>query len=133
MESGINLGHFTSPLLGVQMKDSKSLTKDWAIFTLALLGMAFLTLSGGYSRGVAFEKSTAEKNHLNLTGHASSNELPFNDQLASPLYQSGRQTQARVKESYGKLPLSFEPNYGQTDLEGPVQHYSSPTLGPCSL
>src|SRR6266550_4692264 len=87
MESGINLGQFTSPLLGVQMKDFKSLTKDWAIFALALLGMSFLTLSGGYSRGVAFEKSTAEKNHLNLTGHASSNELPFNDQLASPLYQ----------------------------------------------
>jgi len=26
--------------------------------------------------------------------------------------------QARLKESYGKLPLSFEPNQGQTDQGG---------------
>jgi hypothetical protein len=26
-------------------------------------------------------------------------------------------TQAHIKEAYGKLPLSFEANHGQTDLQ----------------
>jgi uncharacterized repeat protein (TIGR01451 family) len=98
------------------MKVSQSHTKDWAILTVALLGMAsFAALPGGYSRAITLEKSTAEKNHLSLSGHASSGELPFSDQMPSPLPRSDRQTQARVNESYGKLPLSFEPNRGQTD------------------
>src|SRR6266851_3390933 len=49
-----------------------------------------------------------------------SHPVPFTNQNArvvSPIHssQADQKAQAKILDGYGKLPLSFEPNHGQTD------------------
>ncbi len=75
--------------------------------TLALVGLtAWLTLPIDSARRSAPSHLTAKALPSNLAGQTLSLPRPTAPDQA---------TQARVQEAYGKLPLSFEANHGQTD------------------
>jgi uncharacterized repeat protein (TIGR01451 family) len=81
-------------------------TRRLTILALLLLGLtSFMVLPCQFSSGAVLEKQL-QANSLQLTGQAN-REMPLS-QATDP------QTLARIDEAYGKMPLSFEVNQGQT-------------------
>src|SRR2546429_6611788 len=67
--------------------------------------------------GIALPSSSwSWPRHSNLNPASSAN--PTNTPVPSAKLQQAEQaTDMRMREAYGKLPLSFEANHGQTDLQ----------------
>ncbi|MBA3441432.1 MAG: SBBP repeat-containing protein [Pyrinomonadaceae bacterium] len=77
--------------------------------TLAVIGLTTLIAVLGYYR--------SRPAPLTLSSKARSSNLAGQPATVSMLPTPDEPTQARMSEAYGKLPLSFEANYGQTDSQ----------------
>jgi len=92
----------------------RSPLRRWYICSAGLLGLTLLVslttgtfqFGGNFGRNVAATSSLLESASTVSDGHAD-----------SVLAKRGSSSTARVIETYGRLPLSFEPNDGQTNPE----------------
>src|SRR2546421_9546693 len=86
------------------MKYANSLARLWAIL---ILTSALLSSSPTWP-DYAWRRTVKSPSAANTKA-----ALPANSTLT--LAEADPATKARVSEAYGKLPLSFEANHGQTD------------------
>ncbi|MEK6288871.1 MAG: SBBP repeat-containing protein [Acidobacteriota bacterium] len=91
------------------MKYSKTCVKDLAVIIAASLSLTtFIASPGSHPSAAVFEQHAVEASHSGLTD-------PPDLRNTSRGVELNQKAQMRINESYARLPLGFEPNYGQTD------------------
>src|SRR5436305_817741 len=92
----------------------------WYYRTLLIVGLLGLISWGGerailqaFSKSVQFYRSTLHPVASQVASKTNSSHSTRGSKMILP--KTDRAAEAQAAESYGKLPLSFEPNLGQAD------------------